>query len=352
MRIVMYNADSRSRWDALFDSSSDATDGHLWQWREIIASSYGFASFYLVAEEPEGEPVAALPLIKISSRLYGTELASMPYIDYGGVCHRDSLTAQARERCDRALFNCALQLGNAVRAKRLHVRHLTSVDPRFEVSTEKVTQHFVLAASPEEQMQRLPAERRNRIRRCERMGLTREILPGNHDRAFDEFYEIYSANMSDLGSPTHSREFFRQTVFHFRDRISLIVIRHHGVAIAAAIAFEFRGMLSIPWSGATLDARPVYGSNALYWSAICLAIERGCHTFDFGRSSAGLGIFEFKRQWGPEPQQTYWSTFYFRPGAKAPRQRRELQMATALWRRVPLAVARAVGPSLRKGISN
>jgi serine/alanine adding enzyme len=348
----MYNADSRDRWNELFESSSDATDGHLWQWRQIIASSYGFTSFYLVAEEPEGNPIAALPLIKIRSRLYGTELASMPYIDYGGVCHRDSLTAEERERYDRALFNYAFQLGKAVRAKRLHVRHLALADPRFEVSTEKVTQHLALSGSAKEQLKRLPAERRNRIRRCERLGLAREILSGGEEGAFDEFCDIYSANMSDLGSPTHSKEFFRQTVSHFGDRISLIIIRHHGVAIASALAFEFRGMLSLPWSGATVDARPVYGSNALYWSAICLAIERGCHTFDFGRSSVGSGIFEFKRQWGAAPRQAYWSTYYFRAGAKAPRQRKELQLATALWRRVPLAVARAVGPSLRKGISN
>jgi serine/alanine adding enzyme len=352
MRIVMYHADSRGRWNELCDSAADATDGHLWQWREIIATSYGFTSFYLVAEEPNGSPIAALPLVKIRSRLYGTELASMPYIDYGGICHHDSLTTKERERCDRSLFNYALQLGKAVRAKRLHVRNLELADPRFEVSTEKVTQHLGLATSVQDQFKRLPAERRNRIRRSERMGLTHELHPADDERIFDEFCDIYSANMSDLGSPTHSREFFRQTTSRFRDRISFIVIRHRGAAVAAAIAFEFRGMLSLPWSGATLDARPVYGSNALYWSAISLAIERGCHTFDFGRSSIGSGIFEFKRQWGPAARQTYWSTYYYRAGAKAPRQRRELQMATVLWRRVPLALARAVGPTLRKGISN
>jgi serine/alanine adding enzyme len=352
MRIVMYNAEFRNRWNELFESSSDATEGHLWEWREVIASSYRFASFYLVAEEPDKTPIAALPLIKIRSRLYGTELASMPYIAYGGVCHRNLLTTVEREGCNRALFNYVLQLGKAVRAKRVHVRSLALADPRFEVSTEKVTQHLALAASCKEQLRRLPAERRNRIRRCERMNITEEILSGDVERGFNEFFDVYSANMSDLGSPTHSREFFRQTIFHFRDRISLIIMRHQGLAIASAISFEFRGMLSIPWSGATLAARPIYGSNALYWSAICLAIQRGCHTFDFGRSSVGSGIFEFKRQWGPAPRQTYWSTFYLRAGAKAPRQRRELQMATALWRRVPLAVARAVGPGLRKGISN
>ncbi|MGH7933809.1 MAG: GNAT family N-acetyltransferase [Candidatus Binataceae bacterium] len=352
MRIELYDDSRRDRWEKLIEQSSDATLGHLWQWREAIRCAYGYKSFHLALEEPNGEPVAAIPFIWIRSRFYGTELASMPYIDYGAVCHRDSLSEETRERCDRVLYSHAIQLGRAIRAKRLHVRSPKPCDPRLELSTEKVTQHLPLARSSREQLPRLPTERRNRIRRCAKLGIVSEILPPEEGAAFGRFCDIYSSNMHDLGSPTHSPEFFRQVMRNFRDRISLIVIRQRAEIIASALAFEFRGSMSLPWSGATLAARPVYGSNALYWAAICLAIERGCHTFDFGRSSVGSGIFEFKRQWGPVPQQAYWSTFYFSAGAKAPRQRRELRMATTVWRRVPLAVTRALGPTLRKGISN
>jgi serine/alanine adding enzyme len=352
MRIRMYEARQREQWDALVEASSDATLGHLWQWREVIGTAYGFDSFYLVAEEPEGEPVAALPFIRIRSALFGSELTSMPYIDYGAVCHRDSLSEDQRERCDRELYNYALQLGKALRVKRIQVRSLRLADPRFAISTEKITQHLALASSAGEQLKRLPAERRNRVRRAERLGVSTEFLAPDAPGAFEEFCEIYCTNMRDLGSPTHSREYFRQLARHFGDRLALIAVRHQGVMIASAISFDFRGILSIPWSGALLAARPVYGSNTLYWSVIRLAIERGCHMFDFGRSSVGSGIFEFKRQWGPDPQQSYWSTFFFRADAKSPRQRREMQLATNVWRHMPLAVARAVGPSLRKGISN
>jgi FemAB-related protein (PEP-CTERM system-associated) len=352
MRIELYDDSRRDRWEELVEHSSDATLGHLWQWRDAIRSAYGHGSFHLVLEEPNDQPIAAIPFIWIRSRFYGAELASMPYIDYGAVCHRDSLPEDSRESNDRALYSHAIQLGRAIRAKRLHVRSPRPCDPRLEQSTEKVTQHLALARSSNEQLSHIPTERRNRIRRCARLGVVSEILPAEEGVAFDRFCDIQSANMHELGSPTHSREFFRQVMLHFRDRMSLIVIRHRTEIIASALTFEFRGSMSLPWSGATLAARPVYGSNALYWAGIRLAIEHGCHTFDFGRSSKGSGIFEFKRQWGPVPQQAHWSTFYFRADAKAPSQRRELRMATALWRRVPLAVTRALGPSLRKGISN
>jgi FemAB-related protein (PEP-CTERM system-associated) len=352
MRIRMYETKQRPRWDELVEASSDATSGHLWQWREIVRAAYGFESFYLVAEESDGEAVAGLPFIQIRSRLFGSELTSMPYIDYGGVFHRDSLGEDQRERCDRELYNYALQLGKALRIKRLQVRSLRPADPRFTINTEKIAQHLALAPSASEQLKRLPAERRNRLRRSEKFGVTTEVLPPDAPGAFDEFCEIYCTNMRDLGSPSHSREFFRQTVQRFGDRLALFVIRHKSAMIAAALSFEYRGILALPFSGALLTARPVYGSNTLYWSAIRMAIEHGCHMFDFGRSSAGSGIFEFKRRWDPEPHQNYWSTLFFRTDAKAPRERKEMQLATNVWRHMPLAIARALGPSLRKGISN
>jgi lipid II:glycine glycyltransferase (peptidoglycan interpeptide bridge formation enzyme) len=119
------------------------------------------------------------------------------------------------------------------------------------------------------------------------------------------------------------------------------------------LAMNFRGSITLPWSGATIDARPVYATNALYWRAIQLGIDSGCHTFDFGRSSVGSGIYEFKRQWGPTPVQPYWSTLYLSPRrTSAPRNRKSLQTISRLWRYLPLNVARAMGPGLRRGISN
>src|SRR5260370_16099976 len=142
MRIQMYDKSCRDRWEALVEGSSDATSGHLWQWREIIGAAYEFDSFYLVAEEPTGVPCAALPFIRIRSRLYGTELTSMPYIDYGGVCHRDSLARDAWDDCDNTLFSYALQLGKRIRVKRVQVRNLMPVDPRFSVRKEEARQHL------------------------------------------------------------------------------------------------------------------------------------------------------------------------------------------------------------------
>jgi predicted N-acyltransferase len=179
-----------------------------------------------------------------------------------------------------------------------------------------------------------------------------EVGDATEPAALADFCATYSENMRDLGSPTHGRRFFSRLASAFRDRLSLIRVRINGRVIAAGLAMNFRGSMMLPWSGATAESRPVYGTNALYWEAIRLGIASGCHTFDFGRSTIGTGIFEFKRQWGPTPVQPYWSTLYLSPRAAAPRQRRSLQTISRLWRHMPLGIARTVGPGLRRGISN
>jgi serine/alanine adding enzyme len=215
-----------------------------------------------------------------------------------------------------------------------------------------VTQHLALSSTVGEQLRRLPSERRNRLKRIEKLDLSVDIGDPTDSGALADLCAVYSENQRDLGSPTHSRQFFSQLALGLRDRLRLIRVRIGGRPIAAGLAMNFRGSMTLPFTGATAESRPVYGTNALYWAGIRLGIESGCHTFDFGRSTVGSGIFEFKRQWGPTPVQPYWSTLYLAPRATAPRQRKSLQTISRLWRYLPLRVARTFGPVLRRGISN
>lgn len=352
MQVRLYSDSDRSSWEAMVASAGDATTGHLWEWGQIIRDAYGFQPFYVVAEDSHGSPIAAAPFVLVRSVLYGNELTSLPYIDYGGVCHATKLEPEERTDADIRIYGFATELAQSLKAKRLHIRSPRPCDSPFEVSTEKVTQHLDLCSSAEEQLKKLPSERRNRLKKCLNRGLSTDVVSVTDDLALAEFSSVYSENMRNLGSPTHSVTFFKSVAAHIRDWCKLILIRYKGQTLAAGIAFVFRNMISLPWTGATLEARPLYATNALYWAGMCLGIEQSCHTFDFGRSSIGSGIYEFKRQWGPKPVQPYWSTLYLKSGSKRPKERRELQLASRIWRHMPLSVSRVIGPALRRGISN
>jgi len=72
----------------------------------------------------------------------------------------------------------------------------------------------------------------------------------------------------------------------------------------------------------------------------------GC--FDFGRSTRDSGTYRFKAQWGAKEVPLYWC-YILRPGDKIPDLRPEspkYRLATALWRRLPVGIARLIGPRI------
>ena len=304
MSVVVCSENRRADWDDLIAQCADATSGHLWQWREVVGSAYGFDSFYLLAQDGRDRPIAAAPFIFVRSFLYGNELASMPYIDYGGVCHADWLDCADRDAAQAELIAHARELAGKLRAKRLHVRSLQQLRPPFEVSTEKVAQHLALASTVDEQLRRLPSERRNRLKRVEKLKLSVDVGDPTDPVALADLCAIYSENQRDLGSPPHGRRFFSELAGRLRDRLSLIRVGSGGRVLAAGLAMNFRGSMTLPWSGATAEARPVYGTNALYWAGIRLGIESRLPYLRFRAVDRRLRHLRIQAPMGPDSGAT------------------------------------------------
>ena len=67
-----------------------------------------------------------------------------------------------------------------------------------------MTQHLALASTVDEQLRRLPSERRNRLKRVEKLKLSVDVGDPTDPMALADLCAIYSENMRDLGSP-HAR---------------------------------------------------------------------------------------------------------------------------------------------------
>jgi lipid II:glycine glycyltransferase (peptidoglycan interpeptide bridge formation enzyme) len=128
-------------------------------------------------------------------------------------------------------------------------------------------------------------------------------------------------------------------------------VRSDGLPIGAAILLLHRGVISIPWVSSLRRSFDRCPNQILYWEAIRWGIEHGYRTLDFGRSSRDSGTFEAKRQWGSEPVQLHW---HFYPETAPPPVTEAARFGTAakMWRHLPLGLANAVGPRLRRSIAN
>jgi hypothetical protein len=89
----------------------------------------------------------------------------------------------------------------------------------------------------------------------------------------------------------------------------------------------------------------------MYWHMLVRAIGRNQGVFDFGRTTEGSNTFRFKKQWGAIPEPAEWQ-YYLRNGSKGemrldnPRYQRFI----ALWKRLPIAITRMVGPAIVRTI--
>src|SRR6185436_11889118 len=74
----------RADWDAFVAQHPQATAYHDWNWRAVIARSFGHESIYFIARH-DGRIAGVLPLVYIDSWLFSRSLTSLPFFNYGGV---------------------------------------------------------------------------------------------------------------------------------------------------------------------------------------------------------------------------------------------------------------------------
>lgn len=87
MRVTPWTG-AGSQWDAFVDSMPNAMIYHRIGWKAVMEESYGHKTFYLAAHDDHGLR-GILPLVLTRSVIFGTNLSSLPYLDYGGILASD-----------------------------------------------------------------------------------------------------------------------------------------------------------------------------------------------------------------------------------------------------------------------
>jgi FemAB-related protein (PEP-CTERM system-associated) len=335
-------------WDRFVQTHPRATPGHLRAWGPAIREAYGHESIALAAVEA-GEVLGILPLCLVKSRLFGDRLVSMPFLDYGGVL----VGTDVRQPADvsRALVDAAMETARARGARSLGLRQFHPTDLADPVTDDRVTMLLPLSTA-EAAWKDLPSERRNRVRKGQKNGL---VAVWGSGELLDGFYEVFAANMRDLGSPVHGRSFFRAMVRHLGDHVRVLQVREAGGRpVGAAVCLFFRDMIAVPWVSSRREAFALCPNFVLYWEVIRFGCEAGYRSLDLGRSFKNAGTFEFKRQWGAEPHPLPW-IFRDVVSGSAPSTDRDgsrFQTLVEAWKRLPVPVANLVGPWVRRQLPN
>ncbi|HVA51772.1 MAG TPA: FemAB family XrtA/PEP-CTERM system-associated protein [Pirellulales bacterium] len=311
-------------------------------WPTILRDALGHQSYCLCAKNDAGL-AGYLPLALVSSRLFGRFLVSLPYLNSGGVVAENE-TVAAR------LIDRAVELADELDVRYLELRHERRHEHpalAHEV-TSKLHMRLSLPDTVDALWNQLKAKVRNQVRKGREHNLT--VLWGREELLAD-FYDVFSRNMRDLGTPVYSRRLFGAIVERLPQQAEFCVVRQGGRAVAAALLVHGQGITEVPSASSLRQFSATNANMLMYWHLLERAIERGQQTFDFGRSTADSNTFRFKKQWGAEPHPAVWQ-YYVRRGTVGDMrpENSRYRHFIRVWQRLPLGLTRLIGPVIVRGI--
>ncbi len=286
-----------------------------------------------------GAIVGILPLAQVKSALFGNSLSSLPFCVYGGI------VAETQEAA-AALRAEACKLADSLKVGALELRNVSPSNSGWPVKELYYTFRKAIEDNDDANLMAIP----NRQRAMIRKGIA-EGLHSEWDDATDRLYRVYAESVRNLGTPVFSAKYLRILREVFGQDCSVLMITHQGQDVAGVMNFYFRDEVLPYYGGSTAAARSIKGVNHfMYWELMRRSREQGYQLFDFGRSKAGTGPFDFKKNFGFEPRPLPYEYYLVKspavPDVNPLNPKYRLLVNT--WSRLPLPVANLIGPFLAR----
>ncbi len=327
-----------SDWDRFVKVSDTSGYPHLFNWCRVIQDAYNHKCMALAAvKKGQGmeEICGILPLYRFKRGISRPRLVSVPFFDTAGILARD-------REIESFLLSRGISYLNRGMVSGMELRQdapLACTDKQLpgifsEVYDAKVGLSFHINGSQERIMAGFKSKLRNQIRKGQKNGLTWRI---GKKELLDPFYAVFTRNMRDLGSPVHSKRFFKAIFTWFYHHGFILVVYYRSKPVAASFLFRFKKSLANPWASSIKEFRYLNSNIFLYWQMIRFACNMGMESFDMGRSSKGASTYRFKKQWGPEERRLYWYRWES-PGKETRGYYETLTIDP--WKKMPLPLAR------------
>ncbi|NHK26947.1 FemAB family PEP-CTERM system-associated protein [Parvularcula flava] len=315
---------------------------HRFEWGKVIGQTYGHEAVFLIANAPDGNINGILPLIHVRSPLFGRALISTAFTVGGGVL-ADDAAAEA------SLMAAAERLGQERGVDYVELRGGAAA-PDWQTK-DATYAGFVkdIPADPEENLSAIPRKKRADVRKGIKAAEVGDLAV---DRAgdIDTFYALYAESVRNLGTPVLSKHLITNLAAAFGADMDVSVVLASGTPVAGLVSFYHKGTVMPYYGGASPAARSLHAYDYMYWSQMRHAAERGCTSFDFGRSKTGTGAYDYKRYWGFDPQPLAYH-YYLVKADEMPDinpNNPKFRLLTNVWSRMPLFMANRLGPLIAR----
>jgi FemAB-related protein (PEP-CTERM system-associated) len=341
--------DLHSRWDAFIASRAEGPFYHLFAWKRLNEEVFHHRTEYLVAQRA-GTIEGVLPLVFVTSPVFGRILCSVPFMNYGG-------PVAATTEAAAALTAHAINISDGLHADHLELRCAQPLKTDMPVSLRKVSMTIELDSDAEKLWQGFHAHHRKNVRRAQKNEL--EVRVGGIE-LLDAFYRVLQLSWRSLGTPLYSKHYFRRVLQTFPNNTHVYVCEHESKPAAVALVGHFNGTVEGLWAGCDPALRHLQPNYVLYWEMIRHACAAGYRQFHLGRSTSHSGAEQFKAKWNAQTHQLYW--YFHRPSGTRNGKRQgadmpglnvdnpKYRLAIRAWQHMPIWATRVLGPPLARGI--
>jgi len=340
--VIHYSGDPKL-WDDYVHKHPAGSIYHCYNWRKVIEQTFGYECPYLAAMSGS-TIIGVLPLTVVKSPFFGTYITSCAFSDYGGICANDVTSAQI-------LLDAAVNVATKVKAKSLELRHVYPIDTNaLKIIQNKVLSVLRLPDSEEALWKLFGAKLRNQIRKSMKSGMT---VRWGHEGLVPDFYSVFIRNMRDLGTPALGIEFFKHIVRLHGNAADVLVLYKEDIPISGAVALTYRKTMEVPWASSIRQYFSLLPNALLYWTLLQKCISRKLDFFSFGRSTIDSSTFKFKAQWNSETIILNYQSIAFGKESYTDLTPRnpKYRLAIRLWKKLPIALAKIIGPFVAKGLA-
>lgn len=290
-------ADPRTdvRWHTLAASS----EGSLFTsppWIRSVCDTYGFTPQARIVTDAAGCPTDGFAFVPISD-MRGDRLVSLPFSD-----RAEPLVA------DRAVWPSLVT--DALRAGApLIIRCLDAAVPTTDarlVPTGQAAWHGTPLGEPVQEIYRsLGSTARRNIATAERNGVRVDALTGMD--ALRIYHRLHVSLRKHkyrlLAQPFALFERIWQE-FSVHDGIVTLLAHVNGQPIAGAVYLVWNDVLYYKFGASLVAALPLRPNDALFWTALRWASDRGFRLLDWGLSDLDQpGLVAYKRKWASEERR-------------------------------------------------
>lgn len=341
MQVLHYKPKFEQDWNQYLEDKDCSTFYHKIEWKSIIEKSFNHDTYYLLGEE-KGSIKGLLPLIHSKSRLFGSVISSMPFLNFGGILADN-------QQAEELLQNESRKILNKVNADYIELRHKNKSHLNLRSNTHKVSMMVELAENPETLWKNYSSKHRNNIRKSLKSDLEFKI---GHLDMLNDFYYLISEGWKNHGTPIYKKDFFYNILETFNDQVEVCAVYLNQKIVAVAFNGLYKDTIEGMWTYSFHQYNNLNINYFLYWKMLENACKRGFKKFHLGRSTKDSPAVQYKKKWNAVPVQLYWEYIMDdnKPLPELNVDNPKYKILINTWRKLPLKLTQTVGPYFAKNI--